>query len=331
MSGAPLLQVESLYVHFALGEGWRRSRRGIVRAVDGVSFVLSAGETLGLVGESGSGKSTVGRAVLRLLDPTAGRIRLDGIDITRFSQRRLRPLRRRMQLVFQDPYGSLNPRLTVLDLVGEAMRVHRLVRTRAAMEERVRELLGRVGLPADALGRYPHEFSGGQRQRIAVARALALNPQLVVADEPLSALDVSVQTQIVNLLRDLQRETGIAFLFIAHDLRMVEYLSDRTAVMYLGRFAELAPTPALFAGPLHPYTRALLASVPLPDPAAPRPKVLGGEVPDPAAPPSGCRFHPRCPEADEECERRSPEWREVRPGHHVACHRVAGSEPESLA
>ena len=320
---AVLLEVERLHVHFRLQEGWGLGRRGVLRAVDGVSFSIAEGETLGLVGESGCGKSTLGRAVLRLVDVSAGKVRFAGTDITKLSARRLRSLRRHMQIIFQDPFGSLNPRRTVQDIVGEAMLVHKLVRSSEAMEERVRELLERVGLPAEALQRYPHEFSGGQRQRIAIARALALSPRLIVADEPLAALDVSIQTQIVNLLRALQREMGLAFLFIGHDLRMIEYLSDRVAVMYLGRFVESAPKRLLFDKPLHPYTRALLAAVPVPDPERARKRLLlGGDVPSPVDPPSGCPFHPRCSEALPACRKEVPELREVEPGHRVACLRV---------
>jgi oligopeptide/dipeptide ABC transporter ATP-binding protein len=318
-----LLEVEKLHVHYRMHEGWGLGRRGVLRAVDGVSFTVTEGETLGLVGESGCGKSTLGRAVLRLTDVTAGKVRFAGTDVLKLSPRRLRTFRRYMQIVFQDPFGSLNPRLTVLDVVGEAMLVHRLVRSHDAMVERVRELLGKVGLPEDALGRYPHEFSGGQRQRIAIARALALSPRFIVADEPLAALDVSIQTQIVNLLRALQREMGLSFLFIGHDLRMIEYLADRLAVMYLGRFVELAPKHALFARPLHPYTRALLAAVPVPDPQRKRLRiVLGGDVPNPLDPPPGCHFHPRCPDALPSCQKDRPTLGEVEPGHWVSCLRV---------
>ncbi|NMC69479.1 MAG: ATP-binding cassette domain-containing protein [Myxococcales bacterium] len=324
MSGrAVLLDVERLHVHFRLREGWGLGRRGVLRAVDGVTFAIAEGETLGLVGESGCGKSTLGRAVLRLVEVSAGKVRFAGTDITKMSERRLRPWRRYMQPIFQDPFGSLNPRRTVRDIVGEAMLVHRLVRSEEAMEARVGELLERVGLPGDAARRYPHEFSGGQRQRIAIARALALSPRLIVADEPLAALDVSIQTQIVNLLRALQREMGLSYLFIGHDLRMVEYVSDRVAVMYLGRFVELAAKRALFDRPLHPYTRALLAAVPVPDPGRGRTRiVLGGDVPNPVDPPSGCPFHPRCPEVLPACRKEKPELREVAPGHFAACLRV---------
>jgi oligopeptide/dipeptide ABC transporter ATP-binding protein len=318
-----LLEVEKLRVHFRMQEGWGIGRRGVLRAVDGVSFTVTEGETLGLVGESGCGKSTLGRAILRLVGVTAGKVRFAGTDVLKLSPRRMRGFRRYMQVIFQDPFGSLNPRLTVGDIVGEAMLVHRLVRSQEAMVERVRELLSRVGLPEDALGRYPHEFSGGQRQRIAIARALALSPRFIVADEPLAALDVSIQTQIVNLLRALQREMGLSFLFIGHDLRMIEYLADRVAVMYLGRFVELAPKRVLFDRPVHPYTRALLAAVPIADPERNRQRiVLGGDVPNPVDPPPGCHFHPRCPEALPACQKDRPVLDEVEPGHWVACLRV---------
>ena len=322
-----LLEVDKLRVHFRLHEGWGLGRRGVVRAVDGVSFTIAEGETLGLVGESGCGKSTLGRAVLRLVRVTAGKVRFAGTDILKLSARRMRSFRRHMQVIFQDPFGSLNPRLRVLDIVGEAVLVHGLARSQGAMEERVRELLDKVGLPGDALRRYPHEFSGGQRQRIAIARALALAPRFIVADEPLAALDVSIQTQIVNLLRSLQREMGLSFLFIGHDLRMIEYLADRVAVMYVGRFVELAPKRELFDKPLHPYTRSLLAAVPVADPERPRRRiVLGGDAPDPIDPPEGCRFHPRCPEVLPECSKFTPPLEELEPGHWVACLRVMKPE-----
>ncbi|MBI5503124.1 MAG: ATP-binding cassette domain-containing protein [Deltaproteobacteria bacterium] len=328
MSAPPaLLEVDKLHVHFRLHEGWGLGRRGVLRAVDGVGFTIAEGETLGLVGESGCGKSTLGRAVLRLVGVTAGKVRFAGNDVLKLSARRMRSFRRHMQIIFQDPFGSLNPRLTVLDIVGEAMLVHGLVRSNAAMEERVRELLDKVGLPEDALRRYPHEFSGGQRQRIAIARALALSPRFIVADEPLAALDVSIQTQIVNLLRSLQRELGLSFLFIGHDLRMIEYLADRVAVMYVGRFVELASKRELFDRPLHPYTRSLLAAVPVPDPERGRRRiVLAGDAPDPIDPPEGCRFHPRCPEVMAECMKDIPPLEEVRPGHWVACVRARDAD-----
>jgi len=315
----PLLQVEDLQTYFPLRRGaWGRAR-GHVRAVDGVSLHLHRGETLGLVGESGCGKSTLGRSVLRLLQPTSGSVKLDGVELTSLSQRALRPLRRRMQMVFQDPYGSLNPRMTVGEIVGEPFAIHRAA-SGQERRRRVLRLLEQMGLGEDACDRAPHELSGGQRQRVGIARALALDPELVVADEPLSALDVSIQAQIVNLLSDLQRERGLAYLFIAHDLRIVEYLSTRVAVMYLGKIVETAPSEALYRGPRHPYTRALLSAVPSPDPERRRSRILlGGEPPSPAAPPPGCSFHPRCPRAFDRCRVEVPLLRDLGGGHSSAC------------
>ncbi|MBX3025102.1 dipeptide ABC transporter ATP-binding protein [bacterium] len=315
---ASLLQVRDLRKDFAVGGGLFR-RPALVRAVDGLSFDLAAGETLGVVGESGSGKTTLGRLVLRLLEPTAGRIAFDGEDLLALDAAALRRRRRAMQLVFQDPFGALDPRQRVGDIVGEGLVIHRLA-SGSALRDRVAELLTRVGLPADAAQRYPHQFSGGQRQRIGIARALALEPRLIVADEPVSALDVSVQAQIVNLLQDLQATLGVAYLLIAHDLRVVEHVAARVAIMYLGRIVELADTATLYAAPRHPYTRALLSAVPTPDPARRRERItLAGEPPSPLAPPSGCPFHPRCAHADARCRNERPSLLGAA-GHQVACH-----------
>jgi oligopeptide/dipeptide ABC transporter ATP-binding protein len=318
----PLCRVEELSTHFAVHRGPFR-KRAVVRAVDRVSIEIMPGETVGLVGESGCGKSTLGRTILRLIEPTSGRIYFEGRDITKLSARQMRPLRRRMQIIFQDPYASLNPRMSVRDTIAEAFEIHALTKSKAETDERVRALLTKVGLRADQMDRYPHEFSGGQRQRIGIARALAVEPKFIVADEPISALDVSIQAQIVNLLKDLQDELGLAYLFIAHDLKVVEYLSHRVAVMYLGRIVEMAPSRALYDSPKHPYTRALLSAVPIPDPETKRSRiVLQGDVPSPIDPPSGCTFHPRCPIAEKGlCDREVPPLvaLETRPSHHVAC------------
>jgi oligopeptide transport system ATP-binding protein len=316
-----LLEVEALLVHFPVQHGVLSRAHETVRAVGGVSFSLAAGETLGLVGESGCGKTTLGRAVVRLVEPTGGRIRFDGEDITRLKGAALRAKRRRFQMVFQDPYSSLNPRLTVGDSVGEALDIHRLVNSPVARAGRIAELLEAVGLDPACAGRYPHEFSGGQRQRIGIARVLAVEPEFVVCDEPVSALDVSVQAQIVNLLQDLQARRGIAYLFIAHDLAVVEHISHRVAVMYLGRFVELADARSITGTPRHPYTQALISAVPVVDPKSKRRRiVLPGDAPSPIHPPPGCPFHPRCPLAEDRCRREVPAWREVAPGHWAACH-----------
>ncbi len=315
-----LLVVRGLKKHFPITGGVLRRTVGQVKAVDGVTFWLRRGETLGLVGESGSGKTTTGRTLLRLLEPTAGQALFEGRDIFTLDAAELRRLRRRAQIVFQDPYGSLNPRLTIGDALREVLKVHGLAQEDP--DARVRELLSLVGLAPEYAGRYPHEFSGGQRQRVGIARALAVEPDLIVCDEPVSALDVSVQAQVLNLLADLQERLGIAYLFIAHDLSVVEHVSDRIAVMYLGRIVEMADADALYRAPKHPYTRALLSAVPVPEPGDPRERiVLPGDVPSPANPPTGCPFHPRCPHPlkDADCARIIPPLAEKAPGHFAAC------------
>jgi oligopeptide/dipeptide ABC transporter ATP-binding protein len=314
-----LVSVRGLVKHFPV-EG----TDDVVRAVDGVSFEIFAGETLGLVGESGCGKSTVGRCLLRLIEPTAGEVNFLGRDVLSLDRRELRELRREMQIIFQDPYASLNPRMKIGDIIAEPLVIHKQG-TKNQRRERVADLLRRVGLDPDYINRYAHEFSGGQRQRIGVARTLALNPKLIVADEPVSALDVSVQAQVVNLLQDLQEEFKLTYLFISHGLAVVEHISTRVAVMYLGRIVEIAGAAELYANPLHPYTRALLSAIPIPDPKQKRDRIiLQGDVPTPINPPSGCRFRTRCPIAIEECAHIDPDLREVTPRHQVACIRVPG-------
>jgi oligopeptide/dipeptide ABC transporter ATP-binding protein len=317
----PLLEVQNLKVHFPVQHGLFSRVRAHVRAVDGVSFSVAAGETLGLVGESGCGKTTLGRALIRLIEPTGGTVLFGGEDITKLRGAELRARRRKFQMIFQDPYGSLDPRLTVEEIVGEALDIHKLATSPDKRRARIAELLKAVGLEPAHARRYPHEFSGGQRQRIGIARALAVEPQLIVCDEPVSALDVSVQAQIINLLQDLQREQGLAYLFIAHDLAVVEHISRRVMVMYLGKVVELAEACAVIRAPKHPYTQALISAVPVPDPAFKRARiVLPGEVPSPIHPPPGCPFHPRCPIAEARCRTELPALREVEPGHWAACH-----------
>lgn len=318
-SNGTLVRVEGLVKHFPIRKGVFARVAGAVRAVDNVSFSIARGKTLALVGESGSGKTTTGRLLLRLIEPTAGRIEFDGEDISAYSRRQLRPLRKRMQLIFQDPGGSLNPRMTVYSVLAEAIGAHNL-RPRAQRRDRVMELLELVGLPADAADRYPHEFSGGQRQRIGIARALAVEPDLIVADEPVSALDVSIQAQILNLLEDLQKKLGLTYLFVGHDLSVIQHIADDVAVMYLGRIVEIGPVERIFADPAHPYTKALLSAVPVPDPTAKRERILlPGDVPSPINPPSGCLFHPRCPDCIIPCRHVEQVLIEATPNHRAAC------------
>ena len=316
-----LLRVEDLQMHFPIYRGVIQRQVGAVRAVDGITFNVKRGETLGLVGESGCGKSTTGRTILQLYRPTSGSVHFEDVDLVHTKGEELRKMRRKMQMIFQDPYASLNPRMTVADIVGEPLMVHS-VATGKEIQDRVQHLLALVGLNPSFASRYPHEFSGGQRQRIGVARALALQPSFIVCDEPISALDVSIQAQVVNLLEELQEQFNLTYLFIAHDLSMVKHISDRVAVMYLGVIVELAGRDDLYAKPLHPYTQALLSAVPIPDPIADAKRervILKGDVPSPANPPSGCRFRTRCPIAEAVCAETRPEFREIRPGHFVAC------------
>jgi len=318
----PLLQVHNLTMHFPILKGVIRRKVGVIKAVDGIDFDIHKGETLGLVGESGCGKSTAGRAILRLCTPTAGQILFGGQDLAKLSGRALRRMRPRMQMIFQDPQASLNPRMTVASIIAEPLDEHLAIRG-PERKARVQELLDAVGMNPRFANRYPHEFSGGQRQRIGIARALALNPDFIVCDEPIAALDVSIQAQVVNLLEDLQEKLGLTYLFISHDLSMVRHIADRVAVMYLGKIVELAPRDALYSDPRHPYTKAPLSAVPIPNPAVEAQRkriILTGDVPSPARPPSGCRFRTRCPVAVDKCRTVDPVWRRLGDGRHVACH-----------
>ncbi|HYO48121.1 MAG TPA: dipeptide ABC transporter ATP-binding protein [Gemmatimonadota bacterium] len=320
--GVELLTVRDLKKHFPIRRGFWSRTVGHVKAVDGVSFDILPGEVLGLVGESGCGKTTTGRAILRLIEPTSGEVEFEGQDVLELDRKGMRKLRRKMQIIFQDPYSSLNPRITVGAMLAEALRIHKIAEGESA-QARIRQLLEVVGLFPEHANRYPHEFSGGQRQRIGIARALSVDPRFIVCDEPVSALDVSVQAQVINLLQDLQKEFDLTFLFIAHDLAVVEHISDRVAVMYLGKLMEMAESEVLYENPLHPYTRALLSAIPVPVPNARRERIeLEGDVPSPANPPSGCPFHPRCPIATSECAEVVPEFRDVGGGHYVACIKV---------
>lgn len=317
-----ILEVRNLKQHFPIRRGVFQRVVGHVRAVDGVSFSVKRGETLGLVGESGCGKTTTGRSILQVYKPTDGEVLFEGHDLTKLPSRDLRRLRHKIQMIFQDPYSSLDPRLTVEEIVGEGMRANG-IRNREVIREKVKELMKRVNLSPDYIDRYAHEFSGGQRQRIGVARALAVEPELIICDEPISALDVSVQAQVVNLLMDLQEDFGLTYIFIAHDLSMVKHISDRVTVMYLGNIVELADKEVLFRNPLHPYTQVLMSAVPIPDPVIEKERkriVLEGDVPSPIDPPSGCYFHPRCPMAKAICSQKKPHWHEAENGHWVACH-----------
>lgn len=315
----PLLEVRNLFKRFPIRGGLLGREVGAVQAVSGVNLTINKGETLGLVGESGCGKSTLGRCILRLIEPTSGEVLFKGKDITGISQSEMRKLRRQMQIIFQDPFASLNPRMTVEEILSEPMEIHALATSRGERLEKIHKLLDLCGLRREALQRYPHEFSGGQRQRVCIARALAVEPEFIVCDEPVSALDVSIQAQIINLMQDLQKELGLTYLFIAHDLKVVEHISNRVAVMYLGKVVETATSEELYANPRHPYTKALLSAIPVPDPSHERKRIiLRGDVPSPISPPSGCHFHPRCPQAQSDCSSRVPQLEGA--GHEVACY-----------
>jgi len=320
-----LLDIEDLFVYFPLFSTFMRTSRSVIKAVDGVSLYIRHGETVGLVGESGCGKTTLGLASMRLVEPTAGRVTFEGKNLTGMSKRRLRSFRRMMQIIFQNPYGSLNPRMKIMQILGEGMRVHGLVRSSGHQKKRVEELLEMVGLNARHVDSYPHEVSGGERQRLCIARAISLEPRLIVADEPLSALDVSVQAQVANLMKELQENLKVAYLFISHDLKMVKFMAHIICVMYLGKIMEIADADDMFLQPMHPYTRALMESIPLPDPLAPSPwnrQMARGEIPSPLNPPSGCRFRTRCQFAFGKCSAEEPMLIEIKPKHKVACHMV---------
>lgn len=316
-----LLEINNLKKYFPVKAGVFKKTVAHVKAVDDISFFIKEGETLGLVGESGCGKSTAGATILRLLEATAGEVIFDGKDILSLNKRELREMRKEMQIIFQDPYASLNPRMTVADIVGEPLDIHSLVKNKQEKYDRVSRLMNSVGLTAEQMKRYPHEFSGGQRQRIGIARALAVNPKLIIADEPVSALDVSIQAQVINILQDLQKEYGLTYLFIAHDLSVVKHISDRVAVMYLGKIVEMTDKDEIYKSPLHPYTQSLLSAIPIPDPGLKKERIiLEGDVPSPVDPPTGCRFHPRCPKAIDICSSKEPEFKDYGNGHYVACH-----------